>query len=272
MNWNISQPGQHSYNLKPLNSAPSSHWNVQDLGTQNPFFSSPVTKQDREWPFSGIAVDSSVSSPVEKPDRGSTIQSSLFPDQQITLDDLFNFSDCPNDTGVDTIQSDVPNDTSEFDSFFQMNQTESTVEPLFPAHHTPLLNDLNDSSMLSSFTDSMDPLASSFAFPPSTVDPNAPSSTNDMFWNDFFHQASDTTPFVNPSSLFLNSNLGDLTLGGIFDAVEPSQEVETVDTPPPMTISKDEVDDLFKEAIQQSEDFDSLAKQEKQVEWVTNNT
>jgi hypothetical protein len=187
------------------------------------------------------------------------------------LDDLFNFSDCPNDTPVDSMQNETHNDTSEFESFFQMNRNETMLDPFMPTSNVPAFTNPNSSSMLFSFADSVDPLASSFAFPPATLDPNPTSSTNDMFWNDFF-SASDPSPFNNPSSLFLESNLGSQTLGGIFDTIEPSRDIETVDTPPPMTISKDEVDDLFKEAIQQSEDFESLAKQEKQVEWVTNNT
>jgi hypothetical protein len=275
MQWKVINHNGNQIKPKPtINTLSSSQWNIHNDQTANSkyglFYSSPVAQHDRKSPFvshSREAKKHTVAPLASSPLGRSDLHLQTNFNDDFNLDDIFNFGNegqpTPTDTcAIDDMFMNIPRNqmSTDINSMFSFQPNSSVaptseidLESLF-SHTAPIAQ--------------VDPFASCFAVPPPM---NEITSEPDRFWDDLF-QNQNQGSHCNEAAL-------DQFLSGVSvtNTAQPlSQETVILDSNQKqdvsnMTITKDEVDDLFKDAVQEPQLLDTLSPAFEEVEWVTNN-
>jgi hypothetical protein len=265
MNWKISnaniQEQENHVNVV------SSNWNANNMQNMSSiFYSSPIQQTDFNWPFD---LHQTKSSPLVLTDYSPFLTSnhkgSSAIDKEITLDDLLNFNELANE----------PTETPNFNQNGSFDQNGPILEEANHAYidpfSYPLVSQSDSTPLMSSYADPLDPFASSFTTTMPDQDIMLSSNTQgELCWDNFFSSHTQEPTTFSTQSLLVDDRQNS-NLGPFFEQLEPEKDFESFEAMAPMTISKDEVDDLFKDIVQEAQILDYIAPKENNIEWVTNN-
>ncbi|KAI8899871.1 hypothetical protein BC833DRAFT_583875 [Globomyces pollinis-pini] len=266
MNWTVKkiQPLPLNFNeISPLNQPPAGPNNTHEP------HSSPVFAKSRDSPFKNCTnnqltpyknADTADLFDLNIPETNTLLDTIGTYNKEIAFDDLFNF-DMFNDELGQTSSMAV---NEEISSPNFMKAPENDKLDVFP-------NQLDSTSSIL-LEDSMLPQINTFQLNPTSSD----RSFLESLFSDDLQPNHDTSQNILPC-LFSNNHqnlpvqniLPDSYVPYIFPEPEPTQ----INNPKPdLDITRDEVEDLFKDSVDDNNQYCDLSKKAKSYNWVTNSS